>query len=130
MDKKEKKDAAPAQQDQQAGASTSGPDVLRTDLPALRSGDEVKVFYKVREGGKERIQVYEGTIIAMNNSSVSRTVTVRKTSYGIAVERIFPLQSKLLQKIEIKRHTKVRRAKLYYLRKLKGKMSRLKELRQ
>jgi len=130
MDKKEKNADASIQDEQKETLSPSGIDALRTDLPSLRSGDEVKVFYKVREGGKERIQVYEGTIIAMNNSGISRTVTVRKTSYGIAVERIFPLQSKLLHKIEIKRHTKVRRAKLYYLRKLKGKLSRLKELRQ
>lgn len=101
-----------------------------SQLPQLKAGDEIKVFYRVIEGGKERIQVYEGTIIAIKNSGISRTITVRKTSYGIAVERIFPVYSKLIQKIEIKKHTKVRRAKLYYLRDLKGKLSRLKELRQ
>ncbi len=101
----------------------------RTDLPELRTGDEIKVFYRVIEGGKERIQVYEGTIIAFSGSGITKNITVRKTSFGIAVERIFPLNSPLVQKIEIKRHTKVRRAKLYYLRKLKGKAARLKELR-
>ena len=101
----------------------------RDDIPELKPGDEIKVFYRVIESGKERIQTYEGTIIAQKNSGISKTVTVRKTSFGIAVERIFPLHSKLVQKIEIKRHTRVRRSKLYFLRKLKGKASRLKELR-
>lgn len=103
---------------------------LRSDIPALRPGDEVKVFFRVVEAGKERIQVYEGTVIAIKNSGITRTITVRKNSFGIAVERIFPINSRLIQKIEVKKHTKVRRAKLYYLRKLKGKVSRLKELRQ
>ena len=102
---------------------------LRSDIPAIRPGDELKVFYRVIEAGKERTQIYEGTVIAIKNSGISKTVTVRKNSFGIAVERIFPLNSKLVQKIEIKKHTKVRRAKLFYLRKLKGKASRLKELR-
>ena len=101
----------------------------RGDVPAIRPGDELKVFYRVIEAGKERIQTYEGTVIAIKNSGISKTITVRKNSFGIAVERIFPLNSKLVQKIEIKKHTKVRRAKLFYLRKLKGKASRLKELR-
>ena len=102
---------------------------VRTDLPELKSGDVIRVSYRVIEGGKERIQVFEGTIIALKNSGVQKTVTVRKTSFGIAVERIFPLNSKLVQKIEVKRHSKVRRSKLYYLRDLKGKAARLKELR-
>jgi len=101
----------------------------RGDVPAIRPGDELKVFYRVIEAGKERIQTYEGTVIAIKNSGISKTITVRKNSFGIAVERILPLNSKLVQKIEIKKHTKVRRAKLFYLRKLKGKASRLKELR-
>jgi large subunit ribosomal protein L19 len=101
----------------------------RGDVPAIRPGDELKVFYRVIEAGKERIQTYEGTVIAIKNSGISKTITVRKNSFGIAVERIFPLNSKLVQKIEVKKHTKVRRAKLFYLRKLKGKASRLKELR-
>jgi large subunit ribosomal protein L19 len=102
---------------------------VRSDIPAIRPGDELKIYYRVIEAGKERIQIYEGTIISMKNMGMSKTITVRKNSFGIAVERIFPLNSKLVQKIEVKKHTKVRRAKLYYLRKLKGKASRLKELR-
>ena len=102
---------------------------LRNDIPEIRPGDELKIFYRVIEAGKERIQIYEGTVISMKNAGISKTITVRKNSFGIAVERIFPLNSKLVQKIEVKKHTKVRRAKLYYLRKLKGKASRLKELR-
>jgi large subunit ribosomal protein L19 len=100
-----------------------------SEIPVIRPGDELKVFYRVIEAGKERIQIYEGTVIAIKNSGISKTITVRKTSFGIAVERIFPLHSKLVQKIEVKKHTRVRRAKLFYLRKLKGKASRLKELR-
>jgi large subunit ribosomal protein L19 len=106
----------------------NGPE-SRSDIPAIRPGDELKVFYRVIEAGKERTQTYEGTVIAIKNSGVSKTITVRKNSFGIAVERIFPLNSKLVQKIEVKKHTRVRRAKLFYLRKLKGKASRLKELR-
>ena len=102
---------------------------LRSDIPVIRPGDELKVFYRVIEAGKERTQTYEGTVIAIKNAGISKTITVRKNSFGIAVERIFPLNSKLVQTIEIKKHTKVRRAKLFYLRKLKGKASRLKELR-
>lgn len=101
----------------------------RSEIPVIRPGDELKVFYRVIEAGKERIQVYEGTVIAIKNSGIAKTITVRKTSFGIAVERIFPIHSKLVQKIEVKKHTRVRRAKLFYLRKLKGKASRLKELR-
>ncbi len=102
---------------------------VRKDLPEIKPGDVVRVSYRVIEGGKERIQVFEGTVIAIRNAGVSRTITVRKTSFGIAVERIFPLNSKLVQGIEVKKHSKVRRAKLYYLRNLKGKAARLRELR-
>ena len=102
---------------------------VRTDLPELKPGDVIRVFYRVVEGGKERIQVFEGTVIARKNKGISKTITVRKTSFGIAVERIFPLNSKLVQKIDVKKHSRVRRAKLYYLRELKGKAARLKELR-
>lgn len=114
-----------------AGAKKDGPGApeSRNDIPAIKPGDELKVFYRVIEAGKERTQTYEGTVIAIKNSGISKTITVRKNSFGIAVERIFPLNSKLVQKIEIKKHTRVRRAKLFYLRKLKGKASRLKELR-
>jgi len=102
---------------------------VRKDLPEIKPGDVLRVSYRVIEGGKERIQVFEGTVIAMKNSGITKTITVRKTSFGIAVERIFPLNSKLVQGIEVKKHSKVRRAKLYYLRNLKGKAARLKELR-
>lgn len=102
---------------------------IRKDLPEIKPGDVVRVSYRVIEGGKERIQVFEGIVIAIKNPGISRTITVRKTSFGIAVERVFPLNSRLLQKIVVKKHSKVRRAKLYYLRKLRGKAARLKELR-
>jgi large subunit ribosomal protein L19 len=124
-DKKKPAAAAEDKHAREAGPATDA----RTDVPAIRPGDELKVFYRVIEAGKERIQTYEGTVIAIKNSGISKTITVRKNSFGIAVERIFPLNSKLVQKIEVKKHTKVRRAKLFYLRKLKGKASRLKELR-
>jgi large subunit ribosomal protein L19 len=102
---------------------------VRKDLPQIKPGDVVRVSYRVIEGGKERTQVFEGIVIAMKRSGIARTITVRKTSFGIAVERIFPLNSKLVQKIEIKKRSRVRRAKLYYLRNLKGRAARLKELR-
>ena len=102
---------------------------VRTDLPEIKPGNVVRVFYRVIEGGKERTQIFEGTVIAIKNRGIAKTITVRKTSFGIAVERIFPLNSKLVQKIEVKKISKVRRAKLYYLRNLKGKAARLKELR-
>ncbi len=102
---------------------------VREDLPELKPGDVIRVSYRVIEGGKERTQIFEGTIIAIKNSGITKTITVRKTSFGIAVERILPLNSKLVQKIEVKKRSKVRRAKLYFLRDLKGKAARLKELR-
>ena len=102
---------------------------VRKDLPEIKPGDIAIIYYRVIEGGKERIQIFEGTVIALKNSGISKTITVRKNSFGIFVERIFPLNSKLVQKIKIKKHSKVRRAKLYFLRKLKGKAARLKELR-
>ncbi len=102
---------------------------IRNDLPEFHPGDTVRVHYKVKEGGKERIQVYEGVVIAKRASGTRATFTVRRVSYGIGVERIFPMNSKLIDKIEIKRRGKVRRAKLYYLRKLSGKKARVKERR-
>jgi large subunit ribosomal protein L19 len=102
---------------------------VRSDLPEIKPGMVIRVFYRVIEGGKERTQVFEGTVIAIKNRGIAKNITVRKTSFGIAVERIFPLNSKLVQKIEVKKRQKVRRAKLYYLRNLKGKAARLKELR-
>jgi len=96
-------------------------------LPAMRPGDTVKVHVKIREGDKERIQIFEGTVIAKNNSGVSETVTVRKISFGHGVERIFPIHGPVIDKIEFIRTGKVRRAKLYYLRNLRGKAARLRE---
>ncbi len=133
-DEKKKSKARPASSSsakkEKAGADADKrSQETRSEAPAIRPGDELKVYYRVIEAGKERIQTYEGTVIAIKNSGVSKTITVRKTSFGVAVERIFPLHSKLVQKIEVKKHTRVRRAKLFYLRKLKGKASRLKELR-
>lgn len=99
---------------------------MKTDLPNLQSGDTVRVHQKVKEGDKERIQVFEGVVLARKHGKgVSATITVRKISQGVAVERIFPIHSPMIQKIEVVRQAKVRRAKLYYLRHAKGKKARL-----
>ena len=100
---------------------------LRNDIPAFNVGDTVKVFVKVVEGDKERLQAYEGVVIARKNGSVRETFTVRKLSFGVGVERIFPLHSPRIDHIEVIRKGKVRRAKLYYLRDLTGKSARVKE---
>lgn len=100
---------------------------LRTDLPKLRVGDTVRVFVKVVEGTRERLQAFEGTIIKMQNANMRSTFTVRRLSYGIGVERTFPLHSPRIGSIEVIRHGKVRRAKLYYLRDRVGKSARVKE---
>jgi len=100
---------------------------MRKDLPVLRIGDTLKVHVKIREGDKERIQLYEGTFIARNNTGISETITVRKLSFGTGVERIFPIHAPVIDKIEVVRSGQVRRAKLYYLRGLRGKAARLKE---
>ena len=100
---------------------------LKTDLPTLRIGDNVKIGVKILEGNKERIQFYEGTIIAKKNSSVNTTITVRKILQGIGVERVFLTNSPKIDSISVLRSAKVRRAKLYYLRNLRGKASRLKQ---
>ena len=97
--------------------------------PEFVIGDTIKVHYKIKEGGKERIQVYSGTVIARKGGGVMESITVRRVSYGEGVERIFPLNSPNIDKIEIERHGKVRRAKLYYLRDLAGKKARIKERR-
>ncbi|WP_216828009.1 50S ribosomal protein L19 [Alkalihalobacterium elongatum] len=102
---------------------------LRTDLPAFRPGDTLRVHVKVVEGNRERIQVFEGVVIKRRGTSVSETFTVRKISYGVGVERTFPLHSPKIDTIEVKRRGKVRRAKLYYLRALRGKAARIKEIR-
>ena len=98
-----------------------------TDRPAMRSGDTVRVHVKVREGDKERIQVFEGTVIGLHRGGANATFTVRKVSFGQGVERIFPLHSPIIDKIEVMRTAQVRRAKLYFLRELKGKAARMKE---
>jgi large subunit ribosomal protein L19 len=98
-----------------------------TERPAMKSGDTVRVHVKVREGDKERIQIFEGVIIGMHRGNTRGTITVRKVSFGQGVERIFPLHSPTIQKIEVMRSAKVRRAKLYYLRDLKGKAARMKD---
>src|SRR5580692_4247267 len=99
-----------------------------TDRPAMKSGDTVKVHVKVREGDKERIQVFEGVVIGMHRGGTCASFTVRKVSFGQGVERIFPLHSPTIQKVEITRSAKVRRAKLYYLRDLTGKAARMKDV--
>src|SRR5437773_11973100 len=98
---------------------------LRTDLPAFRVGDTVRLQVKVREGEKERIQPFEGIVIRINRGGNRATFTVRKVSYGIGVERIFPLHSPRLEKIQVLTRGKIRRARLYYLRKLSGKAARV-----
>jgi large subunit ribosomal protein L19 len=100
---------------------------LKQDLPILKIGDNVKIGVKIIEGNKERVQFYEGTIIARKNSSVNTTITVRKTLQGIGIERIFLIHSPKLDSITVLRSSKVRRSKLYYLRNLRGKASRLKQ---
>ena len=98
-----------------------------TKRPAIKPGDTVKVHVKVREGDKERIQVFEGMVIGMHRGGARATFTVRKVSFGQGVERIFPLHSPTISKVEVTRSAKVRRAKLYYLRDLKGKAARMKD---
>jgi large subunit ribosomal protein L19 len=100
---------------------------MRTDIPAFAAGDSLAVHVKVIEGNKERIQVFSGVCIKRHDNGINSTVTVRKISNGVGVERIFPLHSPRIEKIELLRKGKVRRAKLYYLRNLQGKSARIKE---
>jgi len=100
---------------------------LKSDIPEFRPGDSVKVHVRLREGEKERIQVFEGLVIARKHGGVSETFTVRKISSGIGVERTFPLHAPSVAKIEVSRRGRVRRAKLYYIRALRGKAARIKE---
>ena len=100
---------------------------LKKNLPILKIGDNVKIGVKIIEGNKERVQFYEGTVIAKKNSSINTTITVRKTLQGIGVERIFLIHSPKLDSITVLRSSKIRRSKLYYLRNLRGKASRLKQ---
>ena len=100
---------------------------LKTDLPEIKSGDSVKVNVKVSEGNRERIQTFEGVIISINGVGISKTITVRKLSFGVGVERIFPVHAPIVESIEILRKGKVRRSKLYYLRDRIGKSAKIKE---
>lgn len=101
---------------------------MKDEITDFKIGDTVKVHYRIVEGQTERVQVYEGIVIAMNNAGVRKTVTVRKISYGVGVERIFPVHSPKVEKIEVVRRGRVRRAKLYYLRDRVGKAAKVKEL--
>lgn len=102
---------------------------LRSDLPTFRPGDTLKVHVKVKEGNRERVQLFEGVVIKRRGTGISASFTVRKVSYGVGVERTLPLHSPKIDKIEVARRGKVRRAKLYYLRELRGKAARIKEIR-
>jgi large subunit ribosomal protein L19 len=103
--------------------------ITRTDIPAFNPGDTIKVHVKVKEGDKERIQVFQGVVISRKGGGTRSMFTVRKISGGIGVERMFPLYSPTIDKIEVERHGRVRRAKLYYLRNLRGKAARIEEKR-
>ncbi|MGH9355023.1 MAG: 50S ribosomal protein L19 [Terriglobia bacterium] len=100
---------------------------IRKDLPAFRAGDSVRVHVRIKEGEKERIQAFEGTVIRIRRGGINATFTVRKVSFGQGVERIFPLHSPNIDKVELTRSGRVRRAKLYYLRNLKGRAARIRE---
>ncbi len=100
---------------------------LREDIPSFKPGDTVRVHVRIKEGNKERLQAFEGVCIARKHGGVRETVTIRKTSFGVGVERIFPIHATIVDHIEVLRHGKVRRAKLYYLRDLRGKAARIPE---
>ena len=102
-------------------------DQIRTDLPAFNVGDTVKIHVKIKEGSRERIQTFEGTVIAKKHGGINETFTVSRISYGVGVERTFPVNSPKIAKIEVTRRGKVRRAKLYYLRDRVGKATKVKE---
>ena len=103
---------------------------LRDDIPAFRAGDTVKVHVKVIEGNRSRVQVFQGIVIARQGQGIGETFTVRKISFGVGVERLFPLHAPTIDKIEVDRRGDVRRAKLYYLRGLRGKAARIREKRE
>ncbi len=107
--------------------SDLGRDQLRSDLPAFGPGDTIRVHYKIKEGEKERIQIFQGVVLQRHGEGISHTFTVRKISNGVGVERIFPFHSPFIEGIEVVRRGKVRRAKLFYLRKLRGKAARITE---
>src|SRR5215210_691683 len=100
---------------------------LRNDIPDFQPGDTVRVHVRIKEGDKERLQAFEGIVIARKHSGVRETITVRKTSFGVGVERIFPLHASIIDHIDVVRRGRVRRAKLYYLRGLRGKAARIRE---
>jgi large subunit ribosomal protein L19 len=100
---------------------------IKENIPGFQSGDTVKVHVRIKEGNKERLQVFEGIVIAKKHGGVRETITVRKVSFGVGVERIFPLHATVIDHIDVIRRGKVRRAKLYYLRDLRGKAARIKE---
>ncbi len=100
---------------------------IKKDIPELQIGDTVKVHIKIKEGNRERIQIFEGTIIAMKHGGISETFTVRRVSYGVGTEKVFPLHSPTIARIQVVRHGRVRRAKLYYLRDRVGKRAKVKE---
>ncbi|WP_411844063.1 50S ribosomal protein L19 [Salinicoccus sp. HZC-1] len=102
---------------------------LKTDLPNFKPGDTVRVHVRIVEGSRERIQVFEGVVIKRRGGGISETFTVRKISYGVGVERTFPVHTPKIEKLEVTRRGRVRRAKLYYLRNLRGKAARIRELR-
>ncbi|MDR2275331.1 MAG: 50S ribosomal protein L19 [Sphingobacterium sp.] len=103
--------------------------VVRNEIPAFKAGDTISVHYKIREGNKERVQVYQGVVIQLNSEGANATFTVRKISNGVGVERIFPVNSPNIDKIVVNSYGKVRRAKLFYLRGLTGKAARIKSKR-
>jgi len=103
---------------------------LRTDVPEFKAGDTVRVHVAIKEGDNKRVQAFEGTVIARKNTGAGQTFTVRKISFGQGVERIFPLHSRVIERIEVVRSGRTRRAKLYYLRDLKGKAARLRDSEQ
>lgn len=102
---------------------------IREDLPEVKVGDYVKVHYRIKEGDRERIQVFQGVVIRKSGPGARETFTVRKVSYGVGVERTYPVHSPKIAKLEVLRHSHVRRAKLYYLRERSGKAARLREVR-
>ncbi|PST85030.1 MULTISPECIES: 50S ribosomal protein L19 [Pedobacter] len=103
--------------------------IAQKEFPAFKSGDTVSVHYKIREGNKERVQIYQGVVIQRNSAGANETFTVRKMSNGVGVERIFPFNSPNIEKVEVNSYGKVRRAKLFYLRALTGKAARIKSKR-
>jgi large subunit ribosomal protein L19 len=110
--------------------SELGKSIQRDDVPAFRAGDNIKVHVKVVEGNRSRVQIFQGVVIRIHGAGIGRTFTVRKVSFGVGVERTFPINSPIFEKIEIVTRGDVRRAKLYYLRNLRGKAAKIKERRE